>query len=380
MNTLSSAPLLASKQHYELLDGLRGVAALLVLIYHVFEGYAFAAGEAVIGGINHGYLAVDFFFMLSGFVIGYAYDDRFRSGSLTLSTFFRRRIVRLHPMVIFGALFGAVAYLLQGSVAWDGTHVGLSMVMLSLLLALFMIPTLPGAAFDVRGNGEMYPLNGPAWSLFFEYLGNILYALLLRRLSTKALSIVVAGLGAALAGFIIADVSGYGMLGIGWTLDAVNFVGGLLRMLFPFSFGLLLSRGFKSRAVRGAFWWCALMLTLLFVVPFIPGLNPVCWNGVYEAFCIFVAFPVVLILGASGRTTDRRSTQICRFLGEVSYPVYIIHYPIYYLFYAWLIDSGRHAWSETWLVSTLVIVGSIAVAALVLRCYDLPVRRWLAKR
>ena len=110
--------------------------------------------------------------------------------------------------------------------------------MWALLFAMFFIPAYPGAGYEVRGNGEMFPLNGPSWSLFFEYIGNILYALFIRRLSTKALTVFVVLLGICLACFAIFDVSGYGMIGVGWTLDSVNFVGGLLRMLFPFSLGL----------------------------------------------------------------------------------------------------------------------------------------------
>ena len=92
---------LASKPRYEILDGLRGVAAMIVVIYHLFED--FGAGVPV-QGANHGYLAVDFFFVLSGFVIGYAYDDRW--DRMSYADFFKRRLIRLHPMVIFGAFLG----------------------------------------------------------------------------------------------------------------------------------------------------------------------------------------------------------------------------------------------------------------------------------
>ena len=101
-----------TKPHYHLLDGLRGVAALLVVWYHVFEGFAFA-GNTLIEHINHGYLAVDFFFILSGFVISYAYDDRWAKG-FTMKQFFLRRLIRLHPMVIMGALIGTITFCLQG--------------------------------------------------------------------------------------------------------------------------------------------------------------------------------------------------------------------------------------------------------------------------
>ena len=99
--------------HYALLDGLRGVAAMLVVWHHVFEGYQFAGNRPYIEYMNHGYLAVDFFFILSGFVIGYAYDDRW-GNSLTLAKFFCRRLIRLHPMVIMGALIGFVAFASTG--------------------------------------------------------------------------------------------------------------------------------------------------------------------------------------------------------------------------------------------------------------------------
>ena len=378
MQQISSAAFSDTKPHYELLDGLRGVAALLVVWYHVFEGYAFAGGT-LIESINHGYLAVDFFFILSGFVIGYAYDDRWGK-SLTVKNFFKRRLIRLHPMVVMVAVLGVITFCIQGSEQWDGTHVATSMVMWALLFAMFFIPAYPGAGYEVRGNGEMFPLNGPSWSLFFEYIGNILYALFIRRLSTKALTVFVVLLGICLACFAIFDVSGYGMIGVGWTLDSVNFVGGLLRMLFPFSLGLLLSRNFKPVKVRGAFWICSFVLLVLFCVPYVEGVEPICMNGLFEAFCIVVVFPVLIILGASGNTTDKTSTRICKFLGDISFPLYITHYPFMYLFYSWLIENQYFTFGETWQVALCVYVWNILVAYLCLKLYDEPVRRWLSKK
>ena len=378
MQKISSAAFADTKPHYEVLDGLRGVAALLVVWYHVFEGYAFAGGT-LIESINHGYLAVDFFFILSGFVIGYAYDDRWGK-SLTTKNFFKRRLIRLHPMVVLGAVLGVVTFCIQGGVQWDGTRVATSMVMLALLCAMFFIPAYPGVGYEVRGNGEMFPLNGPSWSLFFEYIGNMLYALFIRRLSTRMLTAFVVLLGLGLIGFAVFDMSGYGNIGVGWTLDTVNFIGGLLRMLFPFSLGLLLSRNFKPVKVRGAFWICSLILLGLFVVPYREGLDPICWNGLYEAFCIVVVFPILIVLGASGSTTDKVSTGICKFLGDISYPLYITHYTFMYLFYAWLIEKEYFTFGETWQVALCLYVWNVAIAYLCLKCYDEPVRRWLSRR
>ena len=375
MSNISSTVFADTKPHYHLLDGLRGVAALMVIWYHVFEGYAFAGGTTI-DTFNHGYLAVDFFFILSGFVIGYAYDDRWGK-NFTMKDFIKRRLIRLHPM---GAVVGAITFYIQGSVQWDGTHIGISMVMLSLLCTIFFIPAMPGVGYEVRGNGEMFPLNGPCWSLFFEYIGNILYALFIRRLSNKALTIVVVLLGVALASFAIFNVSGYGNIGVGWTLDGVNFIGGLLRMLFPFSMGMLLSRNFKPMKLRGAFWICTLVMIALFAVPYLEGTESICTNGIYEAFCIIIAFPILLWIGASGTTTDKKSTQICKFLGDISYPIYVIHYPFMYLFYAWLIKNQLFTLGETWQVALCVYAWNILFAYLCLKLYDEPVRKYLAKR
>jgi peptidoglycan/LPS O-acetylase OafA/YrhL len=378
MSNISASAFSDTKAHYDLLDGLRGVAGLMGIWYHVFEGFAFASNSAI-ETLNHGYLAVDFFFILSGFVIGYAYDDRWGK-SLTMKDFFKRRLIRLHPMVIMGAVLGAITFCIQGSVQWDGTHVAISMIMLSLLCTIFFIPAMPGVGYEVRGNGEMFPLNGPCWSLFFEYIGNILYALFIRRLSNKALTVFVVLLGVALAAFAVFNVSTYGNIGVGWTLDGVNFLGGSLRMLFPFSLGMLMSRNFKPMKVKGAFWICAIALIALFSVPYLEGLEPLCMNGVYEAFCVIVAFPIILWIGASGTTTDKQSTKICKFLGDISYPVYVIHYPLMYLFYAWLIENQLYTLGETWHVALCVFILSIILAYLCLKLYDEPIRKYLAKR
>ena len=207
-------------------------------------------------------------------------------------------------MIIMGVILGAIAFLIQGSVQWDGKHVAISAVMLSTLCAMFFIPALPGARYEVRGNGEMFPLNGPSWSLFFEYIGNILYAVFIHRLSTKALTVLVVLLGTGLAGFTLFDVSGYDMIGVGWTLDGVNFLGGSLRMLFPFSLGMLLSRKFKPFQMKGAFWICSIVLLILFCVPYIKvDTAPISLNGLFEAACIILIFPI-LVWQNYGQTFD----------------------------------------------------------------------------
>lgn len=364
-----------SKSHYELLDGLRGVAALLVVWYHLFEAFATSPVDQ---RFNHGYLAVDFFFLLSGFVIGYAYDERWGRG-LRMRDFIKRRLIRLHPMVVLGALLGAAAFFVQGSVRWNGEPVSTGMVLAALLCGLLLIPAWPGAGHEVRGNGEMYPLNGPGWSLFFEYLGNLLYMLLLRRLPTRWLTLLVALTGAALAAFAIGDLSGYGHLGVGWTLAGSNFPGGMLRLLFAFPAGLLLARRFRPVRIRGAFWLCSLSLAVLLAMPYVGSEQNHLFNGLYDTLSTLLLFPLLLWLGASGHATDAATARICGFLGDISYPLYMVHYPSMYLFYAWVWNHG-YTFSEVWPVAAALFAGNILLAWFVLKIYDEPLRRLLTAR
>ena len=379
--TTPSAAFADSKPHYLLLDALRGAAALMVVWYHFFEGFAFAEGSAITT-FNHGHLGVDLFFMLSGFVISYAYDDRWQRtpNPLTLKEFFKRRLIRLHPMLIMGAIIGFVTFCLQGGVKWDGTPTPMSWSLVALVLTMFFIPAYPGAQYDLRGNGEMFSLNGPSWSLFFEYIGNLLYALFIRRLSNRALAVLTAALGVAWCWFVTTDVSGYDMIGIGWTLDTANFFGGLLRMLFPFSLGMVMARNFKPVKIKGIFWIAWAVLFGLFSVPAFAKCGAVSINGVYEFACILFVFPAIVWLAASGETTGKLSSAFCKFLGDISYPLYIVHYPVMYLFYAWLIENKLYTLGETWHVVILVFAINIALAYACLKLYDEPVRRWLTKR
>lgn len=373
MGNIASNVFADTKPHYNILDGLRGVAALMVLIYHVFEGFSTSPVDQ---WCNHGYLAVQFFFILSGFVIGYAYDDRWKR--MGVGEFFKRRLIRLHPMVIMGIILGVAAFIIQGSVKWNGSSVSISFVILAMLCTLFMIPAAPGSAIDIRGNGELFPLNGPYWSLFVEYIGNILYVLFLRHLSNRILAILVAITGVGMAWYAIGNGSGYGHLGVGWTMDNHYLEAGILSMTFCFSIGLLISRVFKPIYISGAFWICSLAVVILTSIPHLGGTQMPWLNGIYDTLCVAVLFPLVIWVGASGKTTDTKSAAICKFWGDVSYPMYVVHYPSMYLFYAWVWNNG-FTLRQTWAVGLTLIVGNIILAYFFLKVYDIPVRRWLSK-
>jgi peptidoglycan/LPS O-acetylase OafA/YrhL len=273
-----------------------------------------------------------------------------------------------------------VCFLMQGSAQWDGTHVATSAVMIALLCAIFFIPAAPQSYYEVRGNGESFPLNGPAWSLFFEYIGNILYALFIRRLSNKYLSVFVVLLGVMWGAFAIFDGSGYGNIGVGWSLIDYGFLTGLLRMLFPFTLGMLVRRNFKPIALRGAFAVCSAILLLIFLVPNITSQGAISLNGVYEFVCISVIFPGIVTLGASAKVAGKSVSRLCNYLGNISFPLYITHYPVMYLFYAWMIDSGCCTLADTWQVTIAVCLWNLLFATICMKFYDMPVRKIHARK
>ena len=367
---ISMAAFADTKPHYAILDGLRGVAAVTVVCFHIFEAFATSHLDQ---RINHGYLAVDFFFILSGFVIGYAYDDRW--GTMKIKDFIKRRIIRLHPMVVAGAVIGAIMFYFQGCSVWDVSQVSVMALLIAAFINALLIPATLGN--EIRGLGEMFPLNGPSWSLFFEYIGNILYVLFIRKLTAKALALLVFVAGCGLA--IFAGVGSNGDICVGYSLTGTEFAGGSLRLLFSFSAGLLLSRIFKPAKVKGAFWICSLFLVALLAVPRIGGAEHLWMNGMYDTVCVVVFFPFLVYLGASTKSDDKYTTRICKFLGDISYPLYMVHYPFIYLYYAW-VKNHNLTFRESLPGAAGVVIGSIITAYICLKFYDIPVRKYLTNR
>ncbi len=363
---------LPSKPHYPVLDGLRGVAAILVVAFHILEAHSTSHLTQL---INHGYLAVDFFFLLSGFVIGYAYDDRW--SSLTIGGFFKRRLIRLQPMVVMGMIIGAVCFYFQDSSLWPAIHtVPLWKLLLIMLIGFTLIP-IP-ISMDIRGWQEMHPLDGPGWSLFFEYIANILYALFIRKFSRFALSVLVILAGAALIQYAVTCESGD--LTGGWSLDALQLRIGFTRMMYPFFAGLLLSRTAKFTRIRHSFIWCSLLLLVIFSVPRIGGPDHFWANGLYESLTVLLVFPLIVYMGAGGEAMGKTASRVCKFFGDISYPIYITHYPLIYIYTGWVSDHRGVTLAGALPYALATFSGAVIIAYACLKLYDEPVRRWLQKR
>jgi peptidoglycan/LPS O-acetylase OafA/YrhL len=345
---------MTANRYYPALDGLRGVAALCIVLMH--RGVWFGVG----GLLAHAYLAVDFFFMLSGFVIASAYEEKLQGG-MTIAAFIRTRLARLYPLLLLGAALGG---------AWEIgaliTHHGdtpprevLGLVSHALLLA----PTL---SHNGVGAG-VFPLNPPTWSLFFELVINLVYVAILRWLTTPRLAVLVAVSLAALA--MLAwrhqgiDVGGMPQV----------FWGGFIRVSFPFFAGVLIYRLRPLRTLRWPFWMQVLGLVGALCLPIPKG------GGVLDLACVGLFFPMLLI--ASVNTPPRQaSIRRLRAMGEFSYPLYALHYPLYVILggigYALGVLNLRTMFAFG--AGCLLVI--LATSHLASIHYDRPLRAWLQRR
>ena len=223
----------------------------------------------------------------------------------------------------------------------------------------------------------MFPLNGPSWALFFEYIGTILYALFIRKLSTSALFILVLVAAAGLTTFAIWGP--YGDICVGFSLTGENIIGGTLRMLFSFPAGLLLFRVFKPAQVKGIFWIGSLSIIILSAIPRIGGSENLWMNGIYDAICVVIIFPGLVYLGASEKITNKLTIRLCKFLGDISYPLYMVHYPFIYLYYA-LVKNKNLSFEQSLPGAIALVIGSVLLAYGCLKLYDEPVRKFLTNR
>jgi len=343
------------KPHYPILDGLRGTAAILVVIFHLFEAYFPVMANHP---MHHGYLAVDFFFLLSGFVVGYAYDDRW--SRMSTWEFFKIRLVRLHPLVILGTIIGAICFWFDPFTN-GAEHTQLIKLIGVMLLSFTLLP-----APDIRGWGETHVLDGPCWSLLQEYIGNIIYGFFGRKMTKTALWILVIISGIAL--IIVATWRGDLATGWGYNTIWIAFV----RMMFPFFAGLLLFRSGKRIHMPHAYIFCSLLLVVLFFMPTFK------YNGIYEAACIIIAFPVIVAAGAGGEIRGRW-LKLCNFSGQISYPIYITHYPFIYIYTMW-IALKKPAPAQIVPVAIGLFVLFMVLAYASFKLYDEPIRNWLKKK
>ncbi len=352
----TSATILQTKQHFEILDGLRGIASLAVVIFHFMEWVYTDPGKNFIG---HGFLAVDFFFCLSGFVIAYAYDDRM--AKMGILEFFKSRIIRLHPLVIAGSVLGLLAFLFDPFGGDPGSFSTSRIILLFLCSALLIpFPVMADRGFNLFG------LNAPSWSLFWEYVANIVYAFVLCRLKRGMLIVLT-----IISGIVLCFVSyrAGNLLG-GWS--GPTFWDGGARILYSFSAGLLIYRSNWIIKNKLGFGGLSVLLFLAFVMPYTS------WSRVTEPLVVLFYFPLLIALGA-GTTLKPGLKKICIFSGKISYPLYMTHYAALWMFGNYYTN---HKPDSTELAFVIIggIILLVGAAYLVMVFYDIPVRKYLTAR
>ena len=349
-------PSLQSKKHFEILDGLRGIAALSVVAFHFMEWVYTDPSQNFIG---HGFLAVDFFFCLSGFVIGYAYDDRV--AKMGILEFFKSRMIRLHPLVIAGSVLGLFAFLFDPF----GGHPELYSTGKIALVFVCSLLLIPFPIMEDRGF-NLFSLNAPSWSLFWEYIANIVYVFVLYKISRAYLLLLT--IISAVAICIVCYRSG-SLLG-GWS--GPTFWDGGIRISYSFLVGLLIYRSNWIIKNNLGLIGIAVLLLFAFIVPYSK------LNWLSEPFIVLFYFPLLIALGAGASLTPGL-TRLCNFSGKISYPLYMTHYAVLWMFGNYYTSHHPDTKQLTFIIAGGMVI-LVGAAYLVMMLYDIPIRKYLSVR
>lgn len=325
------------------LDAMRGIAAICVMVTHI-----------KVDGLPHlvasGYLAVDFFFLLSGLVIAKTYDERLAAGQ-TLFNFVAVRAIRIYPLYLVG--WGLGLAMCVGQILFNRPdQLTTANLAVTSTFEFFLLPS--------PVSGQLFVLDVPAWSLFFELFINVLYALLLVGLSTRIL-VILAFIFSAL---LIFSALQFGSLNIGQ--NWATFYGGFARVGFSFVVGMLIQR-LHATPMRNS--WRALLPVLALVGLLLIQADDF-GRATYDLGVVLIAAPIVVWFGASYNPPAflQRAAQK---IGELSYPVYTIHYPIIFIF--GFIAKKFNVSPEFWVPSYFLFV--VVLAWILNEFWDMPIRK-----
>ena len=339
---------MADKQVFQTMNGLRGVAALAVVAFH------WTLQQPL--HLKYGYLAVDFFFVLSGFVIAHSYDERLK-GELALRDFILTRLVRLYPLYLGGTFLAIlviiISFIIKGRLIETNVN-GAN----AIPYALLMLPTPPQT--NDWAQAHLYPLNGPAWSLLFELIVNIIYAMSVR-LWTEGKLIILMTLTAFM---LLMSDNFYGDGGWNWSSAYM----GLLQVFYSFPAGVLIYKLYKRQISFPAIPSPATVVILLglLMLPYAWGIQ----------FSVLVGFPLLVALAATSEP-NRIFLPIFSMLGAASYAIYAIHQPLHGLISATLTKFGLPIGL---LADVILMILIIPICVIIDSFYDTPVRKYLVRK
>ena len=339
------------------LDAMRGIAAFSVVSHH-FNTVLPADEIGRLGlAMPNSYLGVDFFYMLSGFVLARAYERKLKGG-LTAWRFMELRLVRLYPMFLLGILLGAANAF--GRIAFATPHaLGPVQAVVAFVLNALMLPD--------PGSGNLYSLNMPAWTLLFEMLINFLFGLLLYRMRRALL----AAFALACACFYLWGRAQWNEGSIGMTWPTALF--GFARAGYAFPVGLILGRGFSTSVPKSS----PLALVLLALLAWIFFLGPsVRFNFAFDVASLFLFLPAIIWAGAHFQAPPSLR-RACEVMGDSSYPLFVIHYPLLHIAYFVFV---RALGVPGWLTMFAFLPSAFLLALFIFHKVDVPVRRWLSAK
>lgn len=325
------------RRNYDLLDGIRAVAAFFVMLYHAASVFA-----------PSGFLMVHLFFLISGFVVGHAYDKRLRDG-LSVASFLKARMIRLYPLFAISVIFSTILALFHAGALTDDLG-------LLVLRTLLFLPT-PDA--NANAHRFLFPLNYAYWSLMLEVGATVVYGIASKRLTTPVLTTIAA------SGMLLSMVFALDEGSLSGGSTEASIYCGVAAITFEFSGGLLLYRLHAAGVFRRIRIWPALVLLAPAVIASAPQ------TLALQFVQVFFILPALVVVAAEA-VVPAKIRPITKLLGDISYPLYAIHLPIIWVLSASGVSVG---------VALLILLPlNIGLAYLVSRYFDVPVRRALTGR
>jgi peptidoglycan/LPS O-acetylase OafA/YrhL len=326
-----------------------------VVVFH------FASRLDLHGLFDHGYLAVDFFFALSGYVLESAYGPRFRSRELRLRSFCIQRGIRLMPLVVFGTLLAGFVDLFRRGDFEVAQHV--VDICITGIVGMMLLPTLWRTTLE----DTTYPLNGPVWSLSFELLANICHALLFRSRRNNFIIVVL-----MLGSLSLLVHTAWFTHGVHVGTHRETLFLGFARVAWSYFMGVLLMRfGHRVRSMNK--WFYAAAISIAMACPALPGHL----NGAFDLIFICVVVPVVVV-GAANCTDAQERSVLSTWSGQMSYPLYLLHYPL-----VRAVAAVGRKWDGSLVLNLAISFVAVAVfswsASIAYKTYDVPVRRWIGR-
>jgi peptidoglycan/LPS O-acetylase OafA/YrhL len=299
-------------------------------------------------------MAVDFFFLLSGFVLGRSYEQKL-TNDLSGEKFFEIRLIRLYPLFALGVALGAVC-MVGKSAVHDPTALASVPAVIAFLCNALMLPASTSPTL-------LFPYDPPAWSLFFEIVINGAFGFLLYRLPSALVGLVCAMTGLAFL-FVIHQYN-YGDLGSAWNSIFV----GLMRVVFSFPLGMVLARLLRKTAPQRSHIAYGVLAALVVIL----GLAlPVRFDWLYDMLAVLILFPALVWLGSQ---YELPTPVLGPLLGEISYPLYAIHYPILQVT-TFVLFREMHI---SGIILAITFLPAVCLLALLTsRYFDVPVRSWLS--